>query len=150
MDKSSSPLSKYLKIKKPYNSSSITIYKDSIKSIYNPTLIMAIISPGTSTSSITSMTIKHLKNKSIKIQPGCLSALHSKATMPQSLPMDKLELAKLTPWKDSNTVWLTKPEESSPELSKISSDLSKVVMTNKYFPYNLGHFYGQSFLHTNL
>ena len=138
------------KMKKQSNCSSTIICKDLTKMTLKCTSITATISPGISTPSTTFMTTRHPRRKSIKIQPDCQYVPLWKVITQPFLPMGKPAPAKPTPWKVLSTVSPTRPGESSPEPSKISSDSSKDAKIKMYLLYYLGHLHGQSFLHSNL
>lgn len=58
-------------------------------------------------------------NKSIKTQLAYLSAQPSKATMQLSLPMDRLEQERPSPWKGLDTTYMTIKGGSYPGQLKI-------------------------------
>ena len=99
-------------------------------------------SADTNSPSITSTMIKHHNKKSTPIQLDYQFVQHSKASMPPSSLMDKQELEKPSLWKVSNIVLVIKLEESFPEQSKISSNISKDAKMKRYFAIYSGHFHG--------
>jgi len=78
------------------------------------------------------MMMKHHNNKYIKTQQDYQSVQHYKGTMLRFLLMGRLEQAKLTLWRDLNIILQMNVEGLSQEPSKISSNIFKAVMMDRY------------------
>lgn len=101
--------------------------------------------------SITSMMMKPIKKKSIRIQQDFQSVLLWKDIMPLSLPMGRLEQGRPIQCKVSNTISPVKKEALFQEPSKISLHIQKsALIRKKYILVYLGHLYGSCFIHSNL
>ena len=80
---------------------------------------------------ITFLMTKPSKEIYIIPQQDYLYALHWRAIMPRFLPMGRLELVKLIPWKDLSIIFMMSKEESSLGLLRIYSNIFKDVKINK-------------------